>query len=151
MKKIILLVLLAALTTSCSVTRIKKGQQYVGTSMDILQDNQSISAAIIDDKLKVQIKAGKHKCVGEFMYKDSDKSYLGFTVASNNYVGKFKKTRSAACEKAIGNKGGKEIEVQVARLGGILGSSAMSKLAIRICEDAEGVCFPKNTFEIQKQ
>ena len=146
-----MIALLATLSISCAVTKIKKGEQYFGSSMDLLQDNQSIAATIIDDKLKVQIKAGTEKCVGEFEYTGSDKSYLGFTMASNNYVGKFKSANGVACKKAIGNNGDKTIEVQVARLGGILGSSFMSKLAIRICEDEKGICMAQNTFEVTKK
>ena len=105
MKRLLCLCVSLALMSGCSVTKIKKGQSYVGTSMDVLQDEQKISATLVDGKLVVRVMAGKSKCDGEFEYKESTKSYLGLTVASNNYIGMFKKTKSKACIKAIGNKG----------------------------------------------
>lgn len=151
MKISLFLVSVLFLLTSCSLTKIKSGQQYLGSSMDVLQDNQSIFATINDNKLKIKIVAGKENCSGSFEYKDSDKSYLGFTTASNNYIGMFEATKGPACEKAIGNKGNKKIQVQVVRLGGVLGSSMMASTGIRICGDAEGMCMAKNTFKVNLQ
>ena len=148
MKKTIILAIAAMFTGACSIAQIQEGEQYTGTSMDLLQDNQDIHARLLEGKLEVMITAKGEKCVGSFQYLDSDKSYLGFTTASNNYVGKFKGKFGPACEAAVGTKAGTEITVQVARLGGLLGTSIMSSTAIRICEDAEGVCFPKNTFKV---
>ena len=150
MKKILSLMSIMLFLSACSVAKIQDGEQYTGTSIDVLQDGQDISARLIDGQLTIQITAKNEKCIGKFQYTSSSKSYLGFTTASNSYLGEFSNKLGPACEAAVGNKGGQKIEVQVARMGGLLGSSIMSSTAIRICDDAEGLCLPKNTFKVTK-
>ena len=150
MKKTLLLTLASVFLGACSIAQIQEGEQYTGTSMDLLQDGQDINARLVDGKLEIMISAKGEKCKGHFQYVDSDKSWLGFTTASNNYVGTFSGKFGKACQKAVGTAPGTKIAVQIARMGGLLGTSMMSSTAIRICSDAEGVCVPKNTFKVEK-
>jgi len=150
MNKTLLLAFASLFLGACSIAQIQEGEQYTGTSMDLLQDGQDINARLVGGKLEIMITAKGERCKGTFQYVDSDKSYLGFTTASNNYVGSFNGKFGPACTAAVGSKSGTRIAVQIARLGGLMGTSVMSSTAIRICSDAEGVCVPKNTFKVTK-
>jgi len=150
MKKTLFPILIMLLLSACSVAKINDGEQYTGTTIDLLQDGQDINARLVDGLLTVQILAKNEKCTGQFQYVSSTKSYFGFTTAANSYVGEFSKKLGPACEAAIGNKGGTKLELQVARMGGLLGSGIMSTTVIRVCEDDTGVCIPKNTFKVTK-
>ena len=150
MKKTLSLSLIVLFLSACSVAKIQDGEQYTGTTIDLLQDNQDINARLVDGLLTVQISAKDEKCTGKFHYVSSTKSYLGLTTAANSYVGEFSKKLGPACEAAIGNKGGTKVELQIARMGGLLGSGIMASTIIRVCEDDTGVCVPKNTFKVTK-
>lgn len=148
MKKTLLLTLASLFLGACSIAKIQEGKQYTGISMDLLQDGQVINARLVNGKLAIMITVKGEHCKGNFQYVDSDRSYLGFTTASNNYTGAFSGKFGPACEAAVGSKAGTKIAIQIARMGGILGTSMMSTTAIRICGDAEGICVPRNTFKV---
>ena len=66
MKKTLSLSLIVLFLSACSVAKIQDGEQYTGTTIDLLQDNQDINARLVDGLLTVQISAKDEKCTGKF-------------------------------------------------------------------------------------